>query len=92
MKLVIDIQEEDYTFFKEIVADGITNPLKICIANGTPLEEVLGEIKWDIESCREKFFWNEDGTYSPYMSGTLDRVLEIIDEHIGGKEKHDIQG
>lgn len=37
MQIVIDISEEDYNFVKKQVADGITNPLKICIANGTPL-------------------------------------------------------
>ena len=57
------------------------------IANGTPLEKVFDDIKAEIESCKGKFFRNEDGTYSPYMSGTLDRVLEIIDSHIGGKER-----
>lgn len=30
MKIVIDIPEEDYKFVKKQVADGITNPLKIC--------------------------------------------------------------
>lgn len=37
MQIVIDISEEDYNFVKRQVADGITNPLKICIANGTLL-------------------------------------------------------
>jgi len=53
MKLVIDIPEEDYNFFKELVAEGITNPLKICIANGTPLVQVLDELKAVKNYCTE---------------------------------------
>ena len=44
MKIVIDITEEDYNFIKKQVADGITNPLKICIANGTPLPKGHGDL------------------------------------------------
>ena len=44
MQIVIDISEEDYNFVKRQVADGITNPLKICIANGTPLPKGHGRI------------------------------------------------
>lgn len=44
MQIVIDIPEEDYNFVKKQVADGITNPLKICIANGTPLPKGHGRI------------------------------------------------
>ena len=44
MKLIIDIPEEDYNFVKKQVTDGITNPLKICIANGIPLDKIRAEI------------------------------------------------
>ena len=44
MQIVIDIPEEDYNFVKKQVADGITNPLKICIAKGTPLPKGHGRI------------------------------------------------
>lgn len=44
MQIVIDISEEDYNFVKRQVADGITNPLKICIANGTPLPKGHGRL------------------------------------------------
>ena len=44
MKVVIDISEEDYNFVKKQVADGITNPLKMCIANGTPLPKGHGDL------------------------------------------------
>lgn len=49
MELIINIPEEDYNFVKRQVADGITNPLKICIANGTPLDEKELKLKRWIE-------------------------------------------
>lgn len=44
MKLIIDIPEGDYNFVKRQVVDGITNPLKICIANGIPLPKGHGRL------------------------------------------------
>ena len=57
MKLIIDIYEHDYVFYKEQVSDGITNPLKICIANGKLLEDELQEIIAEIVQVanQEKF-------------------------------------
>lgn len=49
MKSVIDIPKEDYNFIKKQVADGIYNPLKVFIANGIPLDEVLDKIRSEIE-------------------------------------------
>lgn len=56
MKIVIDIPEEDYHFVKKQVANGIsiTNPLKICIANGTPLPKGHGDLK-DTEKLKNAF-------------------------------------
>ena len=51
MKLIIDIPEVDYNYAKQQVADGITNPLKIFIASGIPLEQIRAEIEkqaWEI--------------------------------------------
>lgn len=39
MKLIIEIPEEDYNYAKQQVADGITNPLKIFLASGTPIPD-----------------------------------------------------
>ena len=55
MKLVIDIPEEDYIFVKKQIADGITNPLKICIANGTPLPKGHGDLI-DKKVAYKKFY------------------------------------
>lgn len=37
MQLVINISEEEYNCIKKQVAEGIDNPLKVYIANGTPI-------------------------------------------------------
>lgn len=37
MQILIDIPEEKYNYVKNQVAEGIDNPLKVYIANGTPL-------------------------------------------------------
>ena len=57
MQIVIDISEAEYKLCKRHVADGIINPLKIYIANGTPLpkghgrlidaDEIAGDGSWD---------------------------------------------
>ena len=44
MEIVIKIPEEEYKLCKRQVADGITNPLKIYIANGTPLPKGHGKL------------------------------------------------
>ncbi len=44
VELVIRIPEEDYHFVKKQVSDGITNPLKICIAQGVPLPKGHGKL------------------------------------------------
>lgn len=44
MQIVIDIPEDDYNFVKKQVTDGITNPLKMRIANGIPLPKCHGRL------------------------------------------------
>ena len=44
MKLVIDIPEEEYNYMKTQVTFGNTNPLKMRIANGTPLPKGHGRL------------------------------------------------
>ena len=38
VKLIIEIPKEDYNYVKKQVSEGITNPLKMYIANGIPLD------------------------------------------------------
>ena len=68
MQIVIDIPEEDYNFVKRQVADGITNPLKICIANGIPLPKGHGRLKDEDEIIktiedRVEFLKKNDATF-----------------------------
>ena len=51
MKLIIDIPKVDYNYAKQQVADGITNPLKIFIASGIPLDKIRAEILNFKEKC-----------------------------------------
>lgn len=44
MQIVIDIPEEKYNYVKKQVAEGIDNPLKVYIANGTPLPKGHGRL------------------------------------------------
>jgi hypothetical protein len=44
MKVVIDIPEEEYNYVKTQVKFGITNPLKMRVANGTPLPKGHGRL------------------------------------------------
>lgn len=44
MKLVIEIDEERYSDVKNQVKNGIDNPLKVIIANGTPLPKGHGRL------------------------------------------------
>lgn len=45
IELVIKIPEEKYNYVKKQVAEGIDNPLKVYIANGTPLPKGHGKLK-----------------------------------------------
>ena len=79
MNLIINIPEEDYNFVKRQVKDGITNPLKICIANGNPLDTVLAELRSDIESMDFDF-----GDYYDHTDEIIEMVCKVIDKY---KEK-----
>ena len=82
MQIVIDIPEEDYNFVKKQVADGITNPLKICIANGTPLPKGHGDMV-DRDAINSRFYgiWKELESYSnqPNYKELLDKWSMCMD-------------
>jgi hypothetical protein len=44
MQIVIEIDEEKYSYVKGQVEKGIDNPLKVIIANGTPLPKWHGDL------------------------------------------------
>ncbi len=44
IELMITIPEEKYNYVKKQVAEGIDNPLKVYIANGTPLPKGHGDL------------------------------------------------
>ena len=93
MKLVIDIDEEMY---KQVIASDIIYVLddnidlimlENAIANGTPLqaelEEIKAEIEKDLEEARERM--DNDSYNYKYFSGKLNaniRDIAILDKHI----------
>ena len=79
MQIVIDIDEEDYNIVKKQVADGITNPLKIRIANGIPIPKECGNIyaEKDIKEQIE----------NPYQCQTVLYGLELVKPIIKGENK-----
>ena len=79
MKIVIDIPEEEYNYVKTQVKSGITNPLKMRIANGTPLPKDHGRLK-DIDAFITKV--EADRKHSAYLrSWTADDVLNALDNN-----------
>jgi hypothetical protein len=44
IEVVIRIPKETYDYVKKQVAEGIDNPLKVYIANGTPLPKGYGDL------------------------------------------------
>jgi len=78
MKLLIEISEEAY---KLLQTDGVdwlgAEHILNAVANGKPLDDVLNEIKAEIETDTEKWWYgvNDDCFIK------LSDVLEIIDKY-----------
>ena len=79
MKVVIDIPEEEYNLMKTQVAFGNTNPLKMRIANGTPLPKGHGRILDEKDILDTK---NNDGDWFDLfdMPAYIAGVKAIIEE------------
>lgn len=81
IELVIKIPEEDYNFVKKQVADGITNPLKMCIAKGTPLpkghgrlgdlDNIWNKLKELEEHYQTEFLKESNAIHESAMNGRL---------------------
>lgn len=80
MKLIIDIPEEDYNFVKKQVADGITNPLKMRIANGTPLPKGHGRLIDADELTKQlETVANDEWNKQVGASKGLEDAIDIVD-------------
>ena len=82
MQIIIDIPEEAYIRAKDNTFDVKYSPYDLLdiIKNGTPLDKVIEDIKAEIQAIDITM-----GT-SDYPFIPRERVLEIIERHIG-KEK-----
>lgn len=87
MKLIIDIPEERYKHIQE--EQWLPNRLLIekAIANGTPLDKVIEDIKKEIESYEADCILADDSKEckecDKVVFGTIYRIIE---KHISGKE------
>ena len=92
MKLIIDVPEEYYKSAKLMVEKGSTYPLKVSIANSTPLDDVKAEIEKQIE---RDFAFAETETFKvPCHYGTangLQVAVRILD-NIGKAESEEEHG
>ena len=73
MKLIIDVPEEYYKSAKLMVEKGSTYPLKVSIANGTPLDDVKAEM----ERANKMY---------PYTNHGILEAIDILDKYIGKAE------
>lgn len=78
MKLVIEIPDDKYDLLKMSVESGMGDWVHKIVANGTPLESMLEDIKAEIKAHSEMH----------YMDGDIiaDELLTIIDKHMRGAE------
>ena len=82
IELVIKIPEEKYNYIKKQVAEGIDNPLKVYIAKGTPLDDLLQRLRKRISDLYNTDVTYDNGDYNTMDTPTLDKVLEYFDSEV----------
>ena len=82
MKVVIDIPEDEYNYIKNCYPDGEDGERYAYMIkkNGTPLEEVLGDIKGDLQRKMNK-------SNSEDFNTGIRFAFDVFDSHISGKEQ-----
>ena len=79
IELVIKIPEDEYNFIRAQVTEmGITNPLRLCIANGIPLDNVLDEIRAGIE---QRPYGIANNSVIQGMKHEREDIFEFIDKY-----------
>ena len=90
MKYVIDIDSYVLEHCKRHVEEHYANNIEEAIANATPLEEVLEDIKSEINELNDSITFNIGESKAKYtnigQSNGFEQALEIIDKYISGKE------
>ncbi len=86
MKVVVEMDEHDYNTMKK----GL---LIVGVKDGKPLDEVLDEIRAELEKLDgmyvirdHAFYMEKDPKYAGLWYVRLKEVIDIIDKYIGGKE------
>lgn len=93
IKIVIEIPKDRYTDILRIADIQIVRrmpTLEQVVANGTPLSEVLDEIKAEIKkNILDEPVENGTNAEMACYDGGLLKCLEIIDKHIGKAESEE---
>lgn len=85
IELVIKIPEEKYDYVKKQVAEGIDNPLKVYIANGTFLPKGHGRLG-DLDALREEVYsWGMNDYEPSDFIDEIDRTDAIIEADKDGE-------
>ena len=86
MKLVIEIPEKYYNLIKGQVTIGITNPLKICIANGAPLPKGHGRLI-DADKLKKHKYHDSDRHENAVSVAQIDWQPTIIEADTAESEE-----
>ena len=84
MKLIIEIDEQHFELLQMAVMNGMGDNAQKIIAQGIPLDKIRDEIE---EVLTDYIIGEQDTPTAKKMFKVMDKVLEIIDKHISGKEK-----
>ena len=84
MKLIIEIDEQHFELLQMAVMNGMGDNAQKIIAQGIPLDNIRDEIE---EVLTDYIIGEQDTPTAKKMFKVMDKVLEIIDKHISGKEK-----
>ena len=80
-ELVIKIPEEKYNYVKKQVAEGIDNPLKVYIANGTLLPKGHGRLG-DLDKIKKEMqnYYDDCAKTSEYTRLGFETAIAVIED------------
>ena len=87
MKFVIEVPENKFDLIQMSSDSGMGGFMGKIIADATPLEKVLEDIKGEINAIEIRGQVNGHTMFIRGGSEVKNMALEIIDNHISGKEK-----
>ena len=82
-KIVIEISDHIYKCLEKRMKMNINTEMDAIVFNATPLEEVLEDIKGEINRKANSGQWSEATVYG------MQKAISVIDSHISGKGDRD---